>query len=75
LRDFCAGLHAHGQLHEAADLDPFGVAELVTHDLLERRERELCVGPAQVCVLGGGGGELSRGSARDLLGNRTIRAD
>src|SRR5581483_2375018 len=60
-------LHAHGELDEAADLHLLGVADLLEHDLLERREDVLHLGAAEVGALGDFGGKLGLSQSQGAL--------
>jgi hypothetical protein len=51
-------LDTHGQLHKTAEPDLLGVAQLLEHNLLERRENALGLGAGDVGAVGDRVGEL-----------------
>jgi len=66
-------LDADGQLNHPPDAYLLGVAELFEHDLVERGERSLRVGLAQVCAVRDSGRELCLGQRHgELLGDRMV---
>jgi hypothetical protein len=60
-RFFCAGLTRIVSWTQAADPHLLGVPELLEHDLIERRERPLRIGFAQLRATGDRGNELRLG--------------
>jgi hypothetical protein len=54
-------LDPHGQLHKTTDTDLLRVAELLQHDLLQRPEESLGLGPGDLGTVSDGHRELRLG--------------
>jgi hypothetical protein len=57
-RAFCAGLTRTVNFHQAADPHLLGIAQFIEDDLIERRERSLRIGLAQLRAVCDGGRKL-----------------